>query len=396
MPPLATHKSWLIILGLSLGPAVGNGIARFAYGLVLPAMRQDLGWTYTQAGWLNTANAIGYLIGALLALALIGRLGPRALFIGGMIVTALALLASGLTRDFWWLTAWRIATGIGGAPVFIAGGAMVSTLFGRDASRSALAIAVYFGGGGLGMLFCGLTLPHLLDAFGPAFWPKIWLLLAAVSSVACVPSIAAAVSVPLSSQSRGGAVAEPLPIARMAAALSGYFIFAIGYIVYLTFLVAWMRSTGASSTLISATWATLGLGVMLSPWPWRRMLARAEGGGALGLATAATGVGTLLPLLIHDATGLVLSAAVFGLSFFIAPTSVTAFGRKNLPEAQWGRAVALFTAIFAVGQTVGPVAAGAIADATQDLTSGLLVSGVILLIGGVVGALQGPLLKRAH
>ena len=37
-----------------------NGLARFAYGLLLPAMRADLDWNYTQAGWINTANAIGY------------------------------------------------------------------------------------------------------------------------------------------------------------------------------------------------------------------------------------------------------------------------------------------------------------------------------------------------
>ena len=64
-------RLWWIALGLSLGPAVSNGLARFAYGLLLPAMRDDLGWNYTQAGWVNTANAIGYLIGAVLALAFV-------------------------------------------------------------------------------------------------------------------------------------------------------------------------------------------------------------------------------------------------------------------------------------------------------------------------------------
>src|SRR5262245_31387270 len=78
----SSRSSWLIVLGLSLGPAVSNGLARFAYGLILPAMRQDLSWSYTEAGWINTANAIGYLIGALLALRFVGTLGSRRLFIG--------------------------------------------------------------------------------------------------------------------------------------------------------------------------------------------------------------------------------------------------------------------------------------------------------------------------
>ena len=52
---------------LSLGAAVSLGITRFAYGLRLPPIRADLHWSYTLAGAMNTANAPGYLLGALLA-----------------------------------------------------------------------------------------------------------------------------------------------------------------------------------------------------------------------------------------------------------------------------------------------------------------------------------------
>ena len=55
-----------IVAALSLGPVVATSFARFAYALVLPAMRAELGLNYAQAGALNTANALGYLAGALL------------------------------------------------------------------------------------------------------------------------------------------------------------------------------------------------------------------------------------------------------------------------------------------------------------------------------------------
>src|SRR5690349_1998446 len=35
-----------IVIGLAMGPAVGLGLGRFAYALLLPAMRLDLGWSY--------------------------------------------------------------------------------------------------------------------------------------------------------------------------------------------------------------------------------------------------------------------------------------------------------------------------------------------------------------
>ena len=41
---------WLVLIGLSFGVCVTNGFARFAYGLILPAMKAELHWTYAQAG----------------------------------------------------------------------------------------------------------------------------------------------------------------------------------------------------------------------------------------------------------------------------------------------------------------------------------------------------------
>ena len=48
-----------LALALAVGAAISLGITRFAYGLLLPAMREDLGWSYTLAGAMNTANAMG-------------------------------------------------------------------------------------------------------------------------------------------------------------------------------------------------------------------------------------------------------------------------------------------------------------------------------------------------
>ena len=92
----AHKRPWLILAGLALGVTVTNGFARFAYGLILPAMQSDLGWNYAQAGWLNTANALGYIAGAVLTMLIIGRYSATSLFSFGLITTNLALLATGL------------------------------------------------------------------------------------------------------------------------------------------------------------------------------------------------------------------------------------------------------------------------------------------------------------
>jgi MFS family permease len=387
----APIRPWLIAIGLALGPAVSNGFARFAYGLVLPAMREDLAWTYAEAGWIGTANAIGYLIGALLALRYIARVGAHPLFLGGMVLTAVSLLATGVTRDFGFVSFWRLLAGVGGAPVFIAGGAMASRLFTEDASRNALAIAVYVCGGGLGMLLSGLAIPLMLEAAGAQSWPQAWLLLGMASGVATLPSGLTAAAVSGEPRMAAQTRLAPIPVRAMGPALGAYFLFAIGYIVYVTFLVAWMRDQDADARQVALTWAVLGLGVMASPFPWRRVLAAAVGGAALALSLVATGVGTLIPMTMPGPLGTALSAAVFGLSFFIAPTAVTVFSRKNLPERQWGRAFALFTAVFAVGQTLGPILAGWLADQFASISVGLIAAGTTLLVAGAIALAQRPL-----
>jgi predicted MFS family arabinose efflux permease len=387
-------RSWLIVLGLALGVCVSNGFARFSYGLILPAMKEHQSWTYAEAGWINTANALGYLAGALLTLALIKRLPATRLFIFGMIGTSASLLLSGLTESFALITLWRITAGIAGAPVFIAGGVLAGRLF-PDPQRTALAIAVYFGGGGLGMVMSGATLPALFASKGVAFWPLSWIALGLASSAFTILSIWAARNIDQIDRATPASPPAPsdarLPIRHMAFALVGYGFFATGYIVYITFLVAWMRDIDATPGLVSATWVVIGLAVIASPFVWRGVLARFSNGVPLALATGVTALGTLLPLGLAGTPSLIASAALFGIAVFIAPASVTAFARRNLPPSLQGSAVALFTTIFASGQTIGPVAAGAIGDATGSIEGGLLAAGIVLALGAVIALKQKAL-----
>ena len=99
LPPPPAHPARLI-LTLSLAATVGLGIGRFAYALVLPDMREDLGWSYSAAGFMNTINAVGYLVGALVASRLIQRVGWSAAIRGGTLACVAALATCALTGNF--------------------------------------------------------------------------------------------------------------------------------------------------------------------------------------------------------------------------------------------------------------------------------------------------------
>lgn len=395
------HRTlWLVIAGLSLSVCVSNGFARFAYGLILPAMQTDLGWNYAQAGWINTANAIGYMIGAGLTLVISHRVDQIRLFAWGMIGMSITLVLTGFTDNLILLSLLRILTGIFGAFTFITGGGLATRLFADDARKNAMAIAVYYGGGGVGMVLSGLALPGLFATQGAQAWPWSWVVLGLASAVCAILSIWAARWLDDHAKASEAGVPEPLalphgksglPLAAMGLELTGYAFFAIGYIVYLTFLVAWMQALGASPLLVSSVWAVIGIGVIVSPFIWRPVLARFSGGAPLGLSNMASGFATLIAALWTSQTGLLISAAMFGAAVFIGPASTTAFSRKNLPRAKVSQGIALFTFVFAAGQVVGPVAAGAIGDAAGSIENGLIAAAIVLIVGGGIAMFQRPL-----
>src|SRR5579863_710155 len=151
-------------LGLSLGAAAALGLARFAYALMLPAMKESLGWTFAQAGGMNSANAIGYLMGALVANSIIGRRSPRFAFIAATGITAVTLIASAGTGDYSILLALRLAGGIASAVLFIAGGVLGAQLASADPGRSGLLLGIYYGGVGIGLMLSSICIPWLLES----------------------------------------------------------------------------------------------------------------------------------------------------------------------------------------------------------------------------------------
>jgi predicted MFS family arabinose efflux permease len=245
------------------------------------------------------------------------------------------------------------------------------------------------------MLVSGLAVPAILTTLGGQAWHWAWLAMGIASAVAVWPSAAAVRRLPPAAPPRVEGAAVP-PTSRRArltgvwAALLSYALFAVGYLAYLTFLVAWMRDLGLSVAVSALAWAGLSVLVIASPFVWRPVLARARAGGAMAAANLATALAVALPLLRPDAAGTVVSAMAFGLSFFVVPTAATSFCRRYFEEPQWPSTMAVFTLVFASGQIVGPVAAGWIADRTGDVGGGLAAAALVLLAGALIALLQRP------
>jgi len=378
-------RGFLIAFLLSFGPTVSNSFARFAYALVLPSMRADLGLDWSQAGALNTANALGYLLGAVLARSLVVRTGNRALFAAGMVITAVALLVTGLVRDPLALSMARAVAGIGGAMVFVCGGALSGNVFPGQPQRATTTIAIFFAGGGTGLILCGVAIPLLLQAQGDAAWPLAWRAMGWASVAMTVASVWAASRIDEPGAAPGSADWRLRPFLPQ---YLGYVCFGLGYIGYMTFAIAWVRENGAGTGLVIATWCVLGAATLIAPAVWAGPCERWRGGHPLAAVMAVLAVGAALPMLSVSAPVMLLSAALFGGAMFSAPSAVSSLIRHLLPKPAWGSAMATFTIAFAASQIAGPVATGWIADRMGSLRPGLTASAAVLALGALLALAQ--------
>lgn len=386
-------RGFLIAFLLSFGPTVSNSFARFAYALVLPAMRTDLALDWSSAGALNTANAIGYLGGALLARVLVGRTGNRVLFGVGMVVTGIALLATGLVRDVSALAAWRGVSGIGGALVFVCGGALSGNVFPGQPQRATTTIAIFFAGGGTGLMLCGVAIPLLLEAGGDAAWPLAWQAMGATSLAMAVASLWAASRIEEPGAAAGSAQWRLAPFLPQ---FLSYVCFGLGYIGYMTFVIAWMRVNGAGTGWVIAVWTVLGAATLVAPAVWAGPCERWRGGRPLAAVMAVLAAGAALPMVSVQPMALLASAALFGVAMFSAPSAVSSLIKHLLPKPAWGSAMATFTVAFAASQIVGPVATGWVADRFGSLRPGLTASALVLALGALLALAQrDPRPRRA-
>src|SRR6202045_4787533 len=305
LPP--AHHARLILI-LSLAPTVGLGIGRFAYSLVLPDMRDALGWSYSAAGFMNTINAAGYLAGALMASRLVKRFGLPAAVRWGTLACVASLALCALSGNFVILSFARLLAGLGAAAGFVAGGALAAMIAQSQPMRANFLLSLFYAGPGLGILSSGLIAPFVLQAFGPGSWWIVWWAMTLLSVLMTIPLLLAPIDA-----SAGIAEAEPgkFAIRPVLIYLAGYFLFGAGYIAYMTLMIAYVRDAGGGAAAQSAFWCLIGLSAFVTPWVWLRVLARNSGGLSTAIILGVNALGAALPLFGHSALLLATSALVF-------------------------------------------------------------------------------------
>lgn len=372
---------------LSIGAAAGIGMARFAFGPVLPALRDDLGWSLTTGGAVQSANLGAYLVGSLLTPRIIRRYGLRRPFWLSYAAMALTLLLTGAASHVGSHVVLRIVAGGTAGVLLISGGIIAARL--STGATSGLIIGLFFGGVGAGIAATGLLIP--IAFAGDGGWRTAWWAMGAATTVAApfvfrslrdaCASIEALPDAPLLPSSRTGGAPVLLRLEI------GYILFGLGSIGYMTFVVALLRGQDASPAAVGAFWVVLGIAILVAGRVWAAPISRSESGRLAGLMYVLMSSASLVVIVSSTLAALIFSAAAFGSVFVAAVSATTHLIRIHLPPDRWTATLARFTVGYGVAMTAGSAAAGVMSD-RFGLSTSIFVSALVLLAAAVAAGLQ--------
>ena len=402
------HYAWVIVAIALLVVFAALGLARFSFGMLLPAIAEDLGLNYRQQGFLSATYFAGYLAIVFVLPWLAPRLGPRLLCGGGLAVTALAMFVMSAGFAYPVVASSYFIAGLGSAAAFV--GAMSLPSFWFYPSHRARGAGVAVAGAGVGILFSGLLVPRVTDGLTVAPWQLIWTGFAALTLVVSLLAlwylrnrpaalglapfgrVQAANAGLAGAAERGGFTSRRVwaILVRLGAV---YFFFGITCLSYTTFIVTTMvDDRGLTVSTAGLLWAIVGGLSILSGGLFGNISDRF--GHRVGMVAALLTQAAAFALVTVDAglIGLYLSITLFGLSAWSMPTIISAAAGDYLGAERAAAGFAILTLMFAAGQAVGPAATGWLAQWSGNFSIGY---GMLVVCNLVAGALAVGVRRQA-
>jgi MFS family permease len=413
MLPSAFNRLSLAGLGATL---VGNGIGRFAFIAMVPALIQAGWFTQGEASHLSVATLWGYVLGAWVSDSLAKRFHAATLLRIAMLVCSLSFFAGAIEgAGMAWHYLWRAVAGFCGALLMVLPAPVVLPLH-RPEVRGR-ASGVVFSGIGLGAVLSGLLVPLLVAGIGlglivggvhqPLFEMRglvgAWLGMGGIclaltllawrqwptDATAPAPAHADALAHP-------PAPPTPTPTPERAATLptatqstlrliwAAHGLNAVGYLAHTLFWVDYIvRELGMPLATGGFLWAMFGLGAAVGPLLTGALADKFGLQRCLIVAFLFKALGAALPLssdhfLSLLASSLLMGILTPGIASLISAYALDRVGAEHHRQA-WGTA----TFSFAVAQAVGGFL---MALAATSLTSyrPLFVVSAVALLGSIV------------
>jgi MFS family permease len=371
------------------------GVARFSYSLLLPIMQDNAGLTESDAGWLATANFIGYMLGVMVASRLHNlnyKYNLHRVYLILSIVTSAAMVMT--TDVIIWAVLRFIAGVCASGGLIIASGLILKWLV-KNNHRAELGI--HFSGAGLSIIATSLLVDVMVTM--SANWQQQWLALAIMAAIVAIP---AWLWMPHPwADGKAGVIAKDNPPGKTFTLLMmlAYFCAGYGYAVSSTFIVVIVEGVEGLQGQGRLAFLLVGLAATPAVLIWDK-IARSVGYlKALLAAYALQAVGIFLPAINDTLPVVILSAILFGGTFIACVSLVLTMAGKFYPSNP-AKFMGTMTLAYGAAQIIAPVSTGYLAEAFGNYNIGLCLSSAVMMIGtlfllGLLSLERGSIEKKS-
>lgn len=376
MTPASHDRRHLVSTAIAgaLAMATAMGFGRFSFTPILPGMIAGLGLSSTEAGVIAAANFTGYLAGAIAGAY--GWAAGRERMIGllSLLLTVLLLAGMGLSSSIAVFVALRFLAGLASALAMIFVTSIVLAHAARAGSEAVQ--SAHFGGVGFGIAASSLMV--MLVGLAGGDWRADWLIGAAVAGAMV---LAVLLLLPRGPVHAAKIPREPPLVWDRAMVLTtlSYGLFGFGYVVTATFIVTMARLGNSGAAVEFLTWFVTGLAAAASLFVWRPVMLRIGLAGAYFVGLLIEAAGVLASVLLEPPAAPVIGGALLGATFMIITAYGLRLGRTLSPQSP-RRVLAFMTAAFGIGQILGPLVAGWLAERTGSFSAPSLVAALVLLL----------------
>jgi MFS family permease len=365
----------IAIAGL-LALAVAMGIGRFAFTPILPMMIEDAGLSIADGGLLASANYVGYLLGALTAMAV--RVRHETAIRAGLIAIAVTTLAMGLHLPLAIWLLMRALAGIASAWVLISVSAWSLETLARH--QRPLLSSIVFAGVGVGIAIAGVLCLMLMHSGAGS--SQAWMVLGLFSVAVTVAIWRFFPHRSTAGAHKPGSRAAYRWNAEAICLVVCYGVFGFGYIIPATFLPAMAKKALADTTLSGWSWPVFGFAAALSTLAVA-MLIRRVGNRRLWIASHfIMAAGVALPVVWPHIAAIFLAALLVGGTFMVITLVAMQEARRVAGNAATVL-IAAMTASFAAGQIVGPLLVAYAFQGESGFSHALLVASLLLVASAV-------------
>jgi MFS family permease len=391
---MAPARSWRLIAAIWLTLGVAFGLY-FSFPVFYVALLEEFGWSRGAAAGAFSLSAIVQGVLSPLVGALVDRVGPRRVMLGGGVLLGVSYLLGSWITALWHL---YLVTGVLAAAGACAVGwvpcaALLSRWFAR---RQGSVMGLAFSGMGVGILVLGPLAQWLITHHG---WRQAYLLIGVGTVVALVPlawfgirdapptplaPADAARAAPPVGEGRGVRLSGALATRAFWALFLAYFFTPLAVFPVVTHQVAFAVDQGFPRLFVAGIFGLTGFMSVVGRIVFGVAADRIGRAQSASLSYACTALGTLALLTLerwHHAASLYVYALLFGAGFGARGPIITAMASELFPGRQFGRIYGALSLGNGIGGALGPWLGGAIYDVTGSYRVAFLLASGFCVMG---------------